>query len=254
MATKVQVLNNNDVRQLIQQNGGTADGLDLSGRKFDSDALFDLDLSGSNLQGADLRNLELEETNLSHAKLRGAKFYNNTLVRDVITGIKLDGADFGDYKAGEELDNQLYEAEAVYRGLKQLHSQFGMHDTAGHFYFREMEIKRKLAWQRGSFGYAAWLWSLKLLCGYGERWWQVIAWALGIVFGFGVVYWRSGLVEHGDFLSSLYFSAVSFTAVGYGGWLKTVESWAQTFGVIESYLGVFLNALFLVTFVRKMSR
>jgi len=57
---------------------------------------------------------------------------------------------------------------------------------------------------------------------------------------------------------SLYFSGVSFTALGYGDWVATLhiapEGWPRLIGVIESLVGISLIALFLVTFTRKMTR
>ena len=53
---------------------------------------------------------------------------------------------------------------------------------------------------------------------------------------------------------SLYFSGASFTALGYASWAPQLDSWVKYLGVVESFLGVFLIALFLVTFTRKMTR
>ena len=49
--------------------------------------------------------------------------------------------------------------------------------------------------------------------------------------------------------------AASFTALGYGNWAPEPQGWAgRVLGAGESFMGVFMMALFLVTFTRKMTR
>ncbi|KPK21624.1 MAG: hypothetical protein AMJ76_02205, partial [Dehalococcoidia bacterium SM23_28_1] len=72
--------------------------------------------------------------------------------------------------------------------------------------------------------------------------------------GLALVHWLCGTVA-GGFLDSLYYSAVSFPALGYGHWAPEPQGWAGRFlGAGESFIGVFMMALFLVTFTRKMTR
>ena len=90
-----------------------------------------------------------------------------------------------------------------------------------------------------------------LLCGYGENYERVVVSALVIIFGLAVVYVYGGL----NLAYAIYFSAVSFTALGYGSWVNiTPVGWVRALGAAESFLGVFMMALFLVTFTRKMTR
>lgn len=49
-------------------------------------------------------------------------------------------------------------------------------------------------------------------------------------------------------------SAASFTALGYGSWASQPSVWAKGIGAAEAVIGVFMMALFLVTFTRKMVR
>jgi hypothetical protein len=136
-----------------------------------------------------------------------------------------------------------------------------MYDIAGEFHYREMEARRKLAWkgdpawgERRRLPHAVTLYALRFLYGYGERPERVIAWAAAVIFGFALGHWLFGTVAGGP-LDALYYSAVSFTALGYGAWAPVPQGWAGRFlGVGESLLGVFMMALFLVTFTRKMTR
>jgi len=96
---------------------------------------------------------------------------------------------------------------------------------------------------------------LDILCGYGEKPLRVIAWAASVIVGLALVYFVIGsLWEWRAFWNSLYFSTVSFTALGYGSWVEISNDWIKGIGAFESVIGVFTIALFLVTFVRKMTR
>jgi hypothetical protein len=101
-----------------------------------------------------------------------------------------------------------------------------------------------------------WAWSklLSILCGYGERPMRALVSAIVIVFGLATIYFAAGALKPNTFLDSLYYSAVSFTALGYGGWAPQPSGWIKGLGVVESFVGVFMMALFLVTFTRKMTR
>ena len=54
------------------------------------------------------------------------------------------------------------------------------------------------------------------------------------------------------FGTSLYFSVVTFTTLGYGD-IGPV-GWARPFAALEAFGGVVMNTLFMLTFVKKMSR
>ena len=129
-----------------------------------------------------------------------------------------------------------------------------MYDIAGEFHYREMEAHRKFAWKERRLPYALAMYLLRFLYGYGERPERVIACAAAVVFGLALLHWLFGTVA-GGFLDALYYSAVSFTALGYGASDSDPQGWAGRFlGPAESLMGVFMMALFLVTFTRKMTR
>jgi hypothetical protein len=114
--------------------------------------------------------------------------------------------------------------------------------------------------KNGGVAYFIMLWIYRILCGYGEKWWRTIASAAVLLLVFTLFYFFFNSVwTWSAFGHSLYFSAISFTAVGYGGWID--KNWIDIannlikgLGVFESFLGVFIMALFLVTFTRKMTR
>ena len=57
-----------------------------------------------------------------------------------------------------------------------------------------------------------------------------------------------------SFWHALYFSACSFSSIGYAAFAPNAHGLAKWLGVCESLTGNFLLALFLVTFTRKLTR
>jgi uncharacterized protein YjbI with pentapeptide repeats len=241
--------------------------------------LVNAHLKGANLQRADLRganlhrahlqqtnlnyaNLRGPETNLIKADLEGARLYCADLFQAEIEGVNWGSGqilgeellykDEEDEKKKEEL---IKEAASVYRNLKIWHNEQGMYDLAGEFFFREMTAKRKaLKWHLNP---AHKLWSLfvSFTCGYGERPLRAIVWAASVIVGMGIIYFLIGTEWHLDaFGNSVAFSAMSFTSMGYGSWLEASDAVVKGIGAFESFIGVFSIALFLITFVRKMTR
>lgn len=219
-------------------------GADLTGANLQAADLVMGNLEGAafswaNLQGADLRGADLRRARLAHASLRDSN---------------LENANWGDYVLGEEMEGDFDQAASAYRTLKQHHTEAGMYGIAGEFFYREMEARRKAAWGELRLPYALGMYLLRFLYGYGERPVRVIGWVVTVILGFALGHWLVGTVA-GGYWNALYYSAVSFTALGYGSWAPEPQGWAGKFlGVGESLLGVFMMALFLVTFTRKMTR
>ena len=208
-------------------------------------------LDGTDLRGADLlranfRGCYFNKTKLEGAYIRGTDIFNAHL--EEIEWVK--------YKIGEENKKEgLYFAESIYRQLKQWYTNEGIYDVAGEFFFREMEAKRKsLSWTPQP-QHRFWLSIHAFVSGYGERPPSVIRWAVIWIFGLAVIYYMIGATwSLSAAWNSLYFSIVSFTALGYGSWANATNEWMKGIGALESFMGVFTIALFLVTFTRKMRR
>ncbi len=269
--TKEHPYTREDVLRLIEENGGTAEGLDLS-RKFFEEGI-DLSklnlrkiilkesflkkahfeesiLTGSHLEGvylefAHLENAELHFARLERALLWSAQFSSDTRLEDI---------DWGNYILWEEIAKTYTTALISYRRLKNLHTNAGMYDVAGKFYYREMEAKRKARKWRKEPHLKLWSLILRILCGYGENWERVIISAAAVIFGLALIYLAIGTLSPNTFLNSLYYSAVSFTALGYGSWAPQPTGSVKALGAFEAFIGIFMMALFLVTFTRKMTR
>ena len=256
--TKESPYTREDVLNLVRENGGKAVGLDLSEKVFEESIdLYTLDLKGiflqlAHLEGANLGDAHLEGASLWDAHLEGAFLYEAHL--DDKTD--LQEADWGNYILGEEKEGEKRRedyffkwAEYTYRRLKTWYTNAGMYDIAGEFFFREMTVKRKaLKWWPKPWN-RAFSKLLSILCGYGEKPERVVVSAIVIIFGLAIVYRFGGL----SLPYSIYYSVVSFTALGYGSWVPQPTGWAKATGAAEAVIGVFMMALFLVTFTRKMT-
>jgi uncharacterized protein YjbI with pentapeptide repeats len=312
-----------DVLKLIEQNGGNADGLDLSFKKFEKG--IDLKglalqgiiigkalligahfegalLRGSNFQGTNLQEAFFQDANiqgahLGDANLNGARLpaanlegaflqdaclekaflWDANLQRAFLQGAHLQGAflqgthlagaflyravlspdtglenaDWGDYVLGEEKSRKFDQAMDTYRRLKTWYANAGMHDIAARFYYREKEAWKKGAKRRRD-RIAGWLSSA--FFGHGEGWKRILLWIAGFILAFAGLYYSIGTLTSNTFLDSLYYSAVSFIALGYGSWVKEATGAVKILGVCETFLGFFMMTLLLVTFVRKWTR
>ena len=107
-----------------------------------------------------------------------------------------------------------------------------------------------------------------IFCGYGERPLRVIFFSLSFIVVCGVAYFLLGVSDGGqlvvmnqseswsanliNFSKSLYFSVVTFTTLGYGDLVPLGVS--RLVAAIEAFAGSFTLALFVVVFVKKMTR
>ncbi len=179
-----------------------------------------------------------------------------------------------------ELSSNWKELEGIYRRLKQSYQRFGDNDTAGNFYYHEMECKRhQLKGVKKLFWYVFY----KQLCGYGEKPFNVIWASISIIFAASLSFFYGGIELIGsnvsnvtprlinydrsgnfqwvitnfgnvfnDWLECLYTSVITFTTLGYGdvhpiGFSRIVAS-------IEAGIGIIMTALFIFVFTRKMLR
>ncbi len=96
----------------------------------------------------------------------------------------------------------------------------------------------------------------------------MVVFSFAIIVAFAVVYALLGITDghtifvasadssfqeiYENFFQSLYFSIVTFTTVGYGD--LTPVGITRLFAAIEAFVGSFTLALFVVVFVKKMTR
>jgi len=107
-----------------------------------------------------------------------------------------------------------------------------------------------------------------LACGYGENPVKVILFSMSIIFSFALFYFFFGIqgpehrIQYNPHLSvfsniyflleTVYFSVVTFTTLGYGD-ISPIGV-TRFFATFEAFIGSFSLALFVVVFVKKMTR
>jgi len=229
-------------------------GADLTGTKFGDVAEAggylvampdDTDFRGANLFRANFKGCYFYGTKLEGASIRGADIFD----------AHLEEADWGNCVIGEEKRGDFSSAMNIYRRLKLWYTKAGMYDTAAKFYYREKEANRKSlklfskSWNhRIASQLSYWVF------GHGEKWKRLLFWIAGFILLFALIYFAIGTLTPNTFSNSLYYSAVSFIALGYGSWVKEATGWVKGLGVFETFLGFFMMTLLLVTFVRKWTR
>jgi voltage-gated potassium channel Kch len=110
--------------------------------------------------------------------------------------------------------------------------------------------------------------AVNLLCGYGEKPENVIRFSLSMIVFCALMYFLFGISYQDEILSinfsnslpdnisallnSIYFSVVTFTTLGYGD--ITPVGFSRFIATIEAFTGSFSLALFVVVFVKRMTR
>ncbi len=249
--------------------GANLQGANLAGAHLEKADLQMVDLRGATLQKAHLQQANLRycdlrgaDTNLDKANMDGAHLYGADLSQANIEEIKWGSrCMIGEEQQSKKETNEdkkrelLREAASAYRHLKQWYTEKGKYNLAGEFFFREMTAKRKALTWRPHILPRLWSEFVAFTSGYGERPLRAVIWAASVILGLAIIYFLIGATwELGAFGDSVYFSVLSFTTLGYGTWLEISNPWIKGIGAFESFIGIFTMALFLVTFVRKMTR
>jgi uncharacterized protein YjbI with pentapeptide repeats len=242
---------------------------DLSRSSLVKAHLYRADLSGCSLLKADLSRANLHRTLLIDCNLLGVNF----------KGARIEHIKFGDtflqeerarsaLQARDELKAvECYEeAEEIARNIRKHCEAQGLFHNAGHFFHKEMTFHRfrfpVFSWRRIV------LRTVDLLSGYGEKPERVVFFSGTFIFLCSLVYFLFGIEDGGQligyevgqslgenlmaWLDTLYFSVVTFTTLGYGD--LTPVGLSRLFAAIEAFTGSFTLALFVVVFVKKMTR
>ena len=235
------------------------------------------DLTDAHFFGLDLRGSSLMKAKMLGANLHCAKLDKCNLLGADLGRAKLENVEWGRYlkqeldakqakkKHDRTLTASLYqEAEEVCRNIRKQCEKQGLFEMAGDFFKREMRFRR---YQLPKFSTKRCISkAVDLFCGYGEDPVRVVLFSIFLIMVCAMAYffldttgahpiyegvtgWRFYLLE---FFNSLYFSVVTFTTLGYGD-ISPVGV-ARFIAALEAFLGSFTMALFVVVFVKKMTR
>ncbi|MBT3605752.1 MAG: pentapeptide repeat-containing protein [Candidatus Latescibacteria bacterium] len=275
----------------MAKKGDTLSGFNLARMDLSNAYLIEADLSDADLSrvdlslghlfGANLSNASLFKANLTDANLKEATLENANLLGTDLTRVNLERVNWG---IGNKLYNhkeadahhkngnlkaaleKYLEAEEIYRNIRKCYEAAGTSDIAGSFFYNEMVVKRK---QMPKFSVAR-MWSrlIDALCGYGEVPYRIIGSAITYILVNAFLFGMLGLVHNSkiyalsttlDFAENMkyfgyaiYFSIVTFTTLGYGDFAPA--GWSRPFAAVEGFVGAFMIALFILSFVKKMTR
>ncbi len=270
----------------LQLQGANLDGLNLvnHGQKQGYD-ISGSDFYRAKLRGAHFFNVTLENGSLMKADLREANLHFGHFAGTNLLGVKLEGSKIDHIEIGNKIRQEklaheadsrgerdkavdLFEqAEEIYRALRKAAEEQGLFSLGGRFIHSELIMRRHcqplLSFSRLKSK------CIDLFCGYGERPGNVVIFSLALIVVCACIYSTLGLYFEGErlqldfqnktvvenlkgFFVSLYFSVVTFTTLGYGD--VTPAGGSRPIAALEAFTGGFTMALFVVVFVKKMTR
>ena len=253
---------------------GAKSGLNLSDADF-----YHANLTGAHLFQANMQRCSLMKADLSHANLNCANLEDANLLGTEFEKTKIENVQWGKHVIQEQKGRKALKAghpatamdffqqsEEVYRNLRKVAEYRGLFEQAGTFFHHEMTMRR---FRMPALSINRLISKLvDIFCGYGEKPINVILFSLLLIFVCAMIYFFMGIMgSNGEiifqsthswmsnltsFLYCIYFSVVTFTTLGYGdispiGWTRMTAS-------TEAFMGSFILALFVVVFVKKMTR
>lgn len=267
-------LNKTNLRGINLVNHGSKDGYNLSNSdlyraNMSHSHLFQLNLTGASLMKADLSYSNLRNAVLIDANLLGVNF-EKTKLGNISWGKEL----IQEKQAKECKRNKDYaqmldyyqQSEEVYRNLRNETENNGLFEPAGEFFHKEMKMRRM---QMPHYSLNRFLSKIvDLFCGYGEKPLRVVLFSFLLIlicaFGYFLIGVNDGGVYIGldinkdlaanirDVMNCVYYSVVTFTTLGYGD--ITPVGMSRPLAAFEAFSGAFTIALFVVVFVKKMTR
>ncbi len=267
---------------------------DVSGADLRYSHFEGVDAQSVNLRGSNLEHTEFHRTDLRGADLRGARlhyavfdnariaestnFGNNVVYEEELLDAEDD--EFTSLRVQRELEsdddrmNRYEAAHWTYKELQRLTQENGLTAASRDYYLQQKDVRRREAWEYGSYPRAlakeAWRWTT----GYGSNPWRVIATAAAVIVVCAVLFPLLGEVHAGTpsgtpakyffdpgmglyynfvvFLHSLYFSVVTFATLGYGD-MQPVLIGAQAIAAAEALFGQLLMALLVFVMTRNVT-
>jgi len=274
-------LSNADLHGIRLMVSGKKEGVNLSyadlyHANLSEAHLFHINLSHSSLMKANLSEANLNLANLQDANMLGTLFSHTKIEhiqwgKDVVQERKAMLAYQQSQKTAEaskkrEAFDYFEQSEEIYRNLRKLSESRGHFEHAGYFFHKEMVMRR---FQLKPYSFSRMISRLvDLFCGYGEKPINVIFFSLAVIFTSAVLFFFAGIQNADElavfsfdkglmdnslhFFNALYFSVVTFTTLGYGD--ISPLGFSRVIAATEAFIGSFTLALFVVVFVKKMTR
>ncbi|PKG38189.1 pentapeptide repeat-containing protein [Psychromonas sp. Urea-02u-13] len=267
-------LKNANLENLNLVKRGSKKGFDLTGAdlyraNLRGAHLFNIILIRASLMKADLSNANIHCAHLEECNLLGVKLTDTKIehIRIGKTLIQENSAKVLEDQGEHEKAKDFYEqAEEIYRNLRKTSEHQGLFTLSGPYLRKELTMRR-FQEQRCSMNRVSSK-VVDLFCGYGEDPLRVIMFSWALILFSSFFYYVFGLRFAGEFqvfsmdqtleqniiffFECLYYSVVTFTTLGYGDFIPV--GFSRVIAALEAFTGSFTIALFVVVFVKKMTR
>jgi len=248
-----------------------------NGYKCRNADFYRANLTEAHFFGLDLRGSSLMKSKLVCANLHCTRLDGCNLLGSDLTNARLETIDWGVMlKQEKRVIDAIYgkknlrsmslcqEAEEVARNIRKQCERQGLFETAGYFFKKEMVYRR---YQMPFYSFKRFFSKVvDLFCGYGESPLRVVVFSMIFIFLCALSFFILGTTEQNpiypgvtgglgiflEFLNAIYFSVVTFTTLGYGD--ISPSGIARFVAAFEAFIGSFTMALFVVVFVKKMTR
>ena len=263
--------------------GGEFDGTILEKADLSDTDLRHATFRNVNASGASFDGAKLQDASFTFVDLREASFSDARLYRLNLTDVRIDRDTVFDETVWEEKEftsdpthpESAYTAAAwVYRELRYLFENNAMEEQSRAYYVYEQDLRRRYTWTKGDYGRALYLEGSRWVMRYGTSPWRILATSAILIVVSAILYPLTGGIREveGDqtityaiadpetaprgyqirvFLKSLYFSVVTFSALGYGD-IQPVGGTARLIAGIETLLGTLLMALLIFVLTRRL--
>lgn len=220
------------------------------------------EMSHSSFENASLKNCSFKDADMTGISVHGTKFINcdfsNTTIKDVAFKMAFvdENTTFGKHLKSE-MEKNNSNAAIEHKQIKELYKSSSLHSKGDHHHYRENICKRHTIKKTNPSRLISYVFG-DLLCKYGTSFVRVFLWSLVIIVGCAIVYKETNSLLFlnasvmTSFSDTLYFSASTFTTLGYGDF--HVIGPARFLSGLESFSGAILMSLFTVIAARKIIR
>lgn len=238
-----------------------------NGSVFDDAVLKSVDLTDADFEDATMWGATLERANCTRTRLLSADLRAATLYGATLAEVHANSATEFPEPPPTEPDRAAW----TYRAVERVARENSLSRLGRKSFVARKDARRAEARTDGDSGTWLYLWGTNALMRYGVSWLRVVGVSAVAVAVFAVAFTLVGGVRPSTSSSApvafntvsvsvpepvaalavnAYFSAVTFTTLGYGD-LQPATGAAQTLAGVESYLGAVLIALLVYVFGRR---
>lgn len=235
----------------------TANNASFAGANMEDTIITDTDL-----RGADLTDARLDQATLSSSRIDQDTTFGDEVIYE---------SDLRETDHAAERRDLLEAATRTYRTLEDLAQENTFYGQASGYYRKSKDIRRQYNWTSENYVSAFLAELSRWFTGYGNRPLRVIYTSLGVILLWGFLYPAVGALRHTNqsvvytlttggslsleyiihvIIKSVFFSAVTFTTLGYGN-IYPVGTSGEYLASIEALLGSVLMALLVGVLTRS---